>query len=1126
MNLILSLSTLALRKLVDDACATVGIKEGGDAAVAVAAYLTDRFTDQSQRLTAALQNANERAWRALELSLAGESFWERCKAAVTRAEDKAFARQVRAFLDATPLPEPSGKPEFREQCLDELRGAWKAGLLTGGTLQPRQLAEQTAAFVRFTDPQRLLDAEWRVVNGMAQQLKEAGYANLSWLLSQRPPQGTSVLVAGARYFFSRAVEEDQKLFQGLAFSQLERLGKQQEEGFASLHAAMVQQGQRFELLLADVRAVVVETHSAVLDLQDQIEGQSGQIRQIGEAVQKLLEQHHLQCREVRPGDSLSIRNDTERQLVKQLVARYRALPEPDRRRVPALLNAVGKLEVVAGDFDAARQDFAAVATMVEDNRGQAEAHFNAYQVCLERRDWSAAIQEFIQAVKLDAKRFASFPVGKYQPVRILGAGGFGVAFLCKHKYMDAQVVVKTLMLKDLGRDADKVFTEAQVLRQFDHPAIIRISDCGYIDPGKKSRPFLVMDYFPPGMTLEEYVKKRGPLTVDDLLTVARQVAEGLHAAHGKEILHRDVKPANLLVRKDAEGWRVKVIDFGLALRQKVVQKTMNASTAKRGKTMVGESIAGTLDYAAPEQMGRRNDPVGPYSDVFGWAKTCCYALYQTTQPLLRHWQAIPQPLAHLLEKCLDEDPKNRPVGFKEVLEGLNTLTTGQQATSALAFEEEEGPRVSRQQRPSRSKSGHPLWPWLIVSVVGLLAVLVLLAVTVFRVKTTAGTVVVEIDQPDAEISVDGSCMTITSPRDKEPVKIDVDEGSHQLRVTKGGFETFTKQFSLKGGATETIWVQLEPVKTAKSSPPPGKETAKNLPPPSTLPPEQQRQPALLDCTHPGGVSAADVRRAQEAWAKYLDRKVEETIEVADGVRMTFVLIPPGKFLMGSPRDEKDRESYKDVDETLHEVTLTERFDMCKTEVTQAQYAALARANPSRFKGADLPVEMVSSEEACMWAEKLTKERGDRYLYRLPTEAEWEYACRGGRPSSQPFGIGDGRALSSREANFDGNGPYGEAGKGPHFKATRIVGSYAANTLGLYDMHGNVWEWCQDWYGPYPRGAVTNPTGPPGGLVRVFRGGGWNDLAKSCRAAFRNQVRPAHRGDSMGFRLARSLPRPP
>jgi formylglycine-generating enzyme required for sulfatase activity len=283
------------------------------------------------------------------------------------------------------------------------------------------------------------------------------------------------------------------------------------------------------------------------------------------------------------------------------------------------------------------------------------------------------------------------------------------------------------------------------------------------------------------------------------------------------------------------------------------------------------------------------------------------------------------------------------------------------------------------------------------------------------------------------------------------------------------------------------------------------------------------KPAALDCTGKDGVSAADVRKAQEAWAKYLGRQVEETIEVGDGVKMTFVLIPPGKFRMGSPADEKDREP-AGLDETLHEVTLTEPFDLGKTEVTQAQYQALGLEIPSKFKGLDRPVETVSWPDARDWAEKLTKKRGDKRQYRLPTEAEWEYACRGGRSSSQPFGIGDGRALSSREANFDGKYPYGGADKGPCLEATCPVGSYKANALGLHDMHGNVWEWCQDWKGQYPRDAVTNPTGPETeGSGRVVRGGSWSMDATRCRAAHRAGIEPSIGSREVGFRLARSFP---
>ena len=350
MSIILGLSTLALRQVVDGACKAVGITKQGEA---VANFLTERFTDHSQRLTKALQNANEKAWKSLEIALAGDSLWDRCKVLTARSEDKAFGQQVRAFLDATSLPELAGKAAFRQKCLEELQAARKAGSLTTSSLDLRQLAKQTGDFARFGDPTGLIDAEWRLVAGIATEMKQAGHGSLAWLLSRRSAQEMPVLVIAVRYFFRRAVEDDPQLFQGLALAKLEALGDAQEKGFDALADAFAQQGQRLEDLLGDVKAIVVETHSAVLDLQGQIKGQSDQMQQICQAVMKMLDQHQLQRRELRPADSMSIHNEGERKLVKQLVERYRTLPEGERRKLPALLNAVGKLEVVVGNFDAA-----------------------------------------------------------------------------------------------------------------------------------------------------------------------------------------------------------------------------------------------------------------------------------------------------------------------------------------------------------------------------------------------------------------------------------------------------------------------------------------------------------------------------------------------------------------------------------------------------------------------------------------------------------------------------------------------------------------------------------------------------------------------------------------------------
>jgi formylglycine-generating enzyme required for sulfatase activity len=265
-------------------------------------------------------------------------------------------------------------------------------------------------------------------------------------------------------------------------------------------------------------------------------------------------------------------------------------------------------------------------------------------------------------------------------------------------------------------------------------------------------------------------------------------------------------------------------------------------------------------------------------------------------------------------------------------------------------------------------------------------------------------------------------------------------------------------------------------------------------------------------------------------------------------------IPAGKYLMGSPKEEADRSG----DEQQHEVELTGAFYLGRHEVTQAEFKKVMGYNPSYFskdgKGKEgltyeygtpaggkekvageestgaLPVENVSWDEAVEFCKKLSAEEqkaNPGSTYRLPSEAEWEYACRG-RASIDikridPFHFG--KSLSSTQANFNGNHPYGDAAKGPYQERTRAVGSYKrANEFGLHDMHGNVWEWCADWYGDtyYEKGPRKDPQGPAEGLYRVFRGGCWNDRGKNCRSARRSRTLPENRYGLLGFRVALEL----
>ena len=245
-------------------------------------------------------------------------------------------------------------------------------------------------------------------------------------------------------------------------------------------------------------------------------------------------------------------------------------------------------------------------------------------------------------------------------------------------------------------------------------------------------------------------------------------------------------------------------------------------------------------------------------------------------------------------------------------------------------------------------------------------------------------------------------------------------------------------------------------------------------------------------------------------------QVRDLPKITNSIGMKLVLIPKGKFMMGSPESEEDR--YEN--ETEHEVTISKDYYLGVTEVTQGQYEKVIGVNPSFWQkrvirksdSSMYPVEQVTWEDAvefCKELSDLPEEKKAGRVYRLPTEAEWEYACRAGSKSAYSFGessksLGD-YAWFNRNSNSQ----------------THPVGEKKANARGLYDMHGNLAEWCSDWYGEYPKGAVSDPVGPREGLGRVFRGGCWIFDAATCRTAVRGRGTPGDRVINLGFRLALS-----
>lgn len=216
-------------------------------------------------------------------------------------------------------------------------------------------------------------------------------------------------------------------------------------------------------------------------------------------------------------------------------------------------------------------------------------------------------------------------------------------------------------------------------------------------------------------------------------------------------------------------------------------------------------------------------------------------------------------------------------------------------------------------------------------------------------------------------------------------------------------------------------------------------------------------------------------------------------QVTNSIGMELVYIPPGTFIMGSPYDADMHQS----DETPHEVRLTNGFYMSATEVTQAQWQEVMGVNRSYFQGDSLPAEKMSWKEAVQFCERLSEREGN--VYRLPTEAEWEYACRAGTNKSPELLEVGWMAMNSGDQ-------------------THPVAQKPANAWGLYDMHGNVAEWCSDWYEPDYGEEAKDPTGPEEGTVKVIRGGGYDSFPPGCRCAARMSGPPGYKYTNTGFRV--------
>ena len=354
------------------------------------------------------------------------------------------------------------------------------------------------------------------------------------------------------------------------------------------------------------------------------------------------------------------------------------------------------------------------------------------------------------------------------------------------------------------------------------------------------------------------------------------------------------------------------------------------------------------------------------------------------------------------------------------------------------------------------------------------------------VQTNYGTVVVQTDDNDVQVLVKrgGEVVDIVDAKDKW--RIEVKSGEYRVEL-KGGDDQFALDkdtITVTRGGEVRVRVGLKPPEVA----------ARRGPPALAIAP----------------FDAAQAKQHQQAWAEYLGLPVEDAIDLPGGVKVAMVLIPPGEFLMGSTAEEQARfleEAKAANDQWLidripsegpqHRVRITRPFYLGKYEVTQAQWESVMGSNPSQFKDSpSQPVEMVSWEDIQPFLVKVNESRKNLVMkFALPSEAQWEYACRAGTTTF--WHSGDSEASLREYGWYSGNSG----------NKTHPVGELKANGWGLYDMHGNVWEWCGDWHsgGYYGQSPLDDPSGPPSGSLRVCRGGCMLNGARGCRSALSDRL---------------------